>query len=266
MGSFALSIEVCSIADDVHLRERTRLFMCTHGEQHPGDTLDLTSETAWIDLIPSLVSTARSLAYAYSSQVSSWQGQEEELAQDIVQETARRMIERARKAERGEAEPVHSRKMITITAQNYCKDLRRHDQRLLRPQAYGYEMPGQSANDAGPALFDEICEHIDHRHLLEQVARDIACFPEKQRTALLIDLANRMSFCGQPTMLQQAFLAAGIELADYLRPLPDDRRERNQHMSLLNYALRRVALLPCVQEYLTGVPQPIPVRRARRVA
>lgn len=228
--------------------------------------MDLTSETAWIDLIPSLVLTARSLAYSYASQVSSWQGQEEELAQDIVQETARRMIERARKAERGEAEPVHSRQMITTTAQNYCKDLRRHDQRLLRPQAYGLELQGPLPANAGPALFDEICEHIDHKHLLEQVARDIARFPQKQRTALLIDLANRMSFCDQPTTLQQAFLAAGIELTDYLRPLPDERRERNQYMSLLNYALRRVAQLPCVQEYITGVPQPPPVRKTRRVA
>lgn len=240
--------------------------MCTYGKQPAGDMLDLTSETAWIDLFPLLVSTARSLAYSYSAQVSSWQGQEEELAQDIVQETARRMIERARKAERGEAEPVYSRKMITTTAQNYCKDLRRHDRRLFRPQAYGYEVSGQVPADASPALFDEICEYIDHRQLLEQVVSEIVRFPEKQRTALLIDLANRMSFCGPPTMLQQAFLAAGTDIADYLRPLPDDRRERSQHMSLLNYALRRIALLPCVQEYLTGVPQTKQARKHRRVA
>lgn len=237
--------------------------MYTHGENLAVETLDLTSETAWIDLIPSLASTARSLAYSYASQVSSWQGQEEELAQDIVQETARRMIERARKAERGEAEPVHSRKMITTTAQNYCKDLRRHDQRLLRPEAYGIAM--QDPASAHSPLFDEICEHIDQKQLLEQVARDIAGFPEKQRTALLIDLANRMSFFGQPTALQQAFLAAGIDLERYIRPLPNNRRERSQHMSLLNYALRRVARLPCVQEYITGVRQETPAHRTRRV-
>ncbi|HEY1348062.1 MAG TPA: hypothetical protein VGF67_00380 [Ktedonobacteraceae bacterium] len=237
--------------------------MYTHGEHLAGDTLDLTSETTWIDLIPSLVSTARSLAYSYASQVSSWQGQEEELAQDIVQETARRMIERARKAERGEAEPVHSRKMITTTAQNYCKDLRRHDQRLLRPEAYGFAMEGPPSEMA--PLFDEVCEHIDQKQLLEQVARDIASFPEKQRTALLIDLANRMSFMGQPTALQQAFLAVDIDLERYLRPLPNDRRERSQHMSLLNYALRRVAHLPCVQEYITGVQQKTPAHKTRRV-
>lgn len=235
--------------------------MCIHGDNLPLDELDLTSDTAWIDLIPSLVSTARSLAYSYASQVSSWQGQEEDLAQDIVQETARRMIERARKAERGEAEPVHSRNMITTTAQNYCKDLRRRDQRLLRPAAYGAELEGQTGDQ--PSLFDEICEHIDQKQLLEQVAHDIAGFPEKQRTALLIDLANRMSFHGQPTALQQAFLAVGIDLERYLRPLPNDRRERNQHMSLLNYALRRVAHLPCVQEYITGTHAQGPARKAR---
>lgn len=229
--------------------------MCILGDNQPLDTLDLTSETAWTDLIPSLVSTARSLAYSYASQVSSWQGQEEDLAQDIVQETARRMIERARKVERGEAEPVHSRNMITTTAQNYCRDLRRHDQRLLRPAVYGAELESLAGDQ--PSLFDEICEHIDQKQLLAQVAHDIAGFPEKQRTALLIDLANRMSFCGQPTALQQAFLAVGIDLERYLRPLPNDRRERNQHMSLLNYALRRVAHLPCVQEYIMGAYAPV---------
>ncbi len=225
------------------------------------ESLDLTSETTWINLIPLLGSLARSLVYSY--QVPSWQGQEEDLAEDIVQETARRMIERARKAERGEAEPVRSRKMITMTAQNYCKDLRRRDRRLLRPQSNDYDLDMSASGNAQPQLFDAICRNIDQERLLTRVAQGIVDFPEKQRTALLIDLANRMSFDDQPTALQKAFLEAGIELEHYKRPLPDDRRERNQHMSLLNYALRRVAQLPCVQEYLAGAEQTRPARRPR---
>lgn len=240
--------------------------MFTTLENLQTESLDLTSESTWIDLIPALGSTARSLAYSYAYQVSSWQGQEEDLAQDIVQETARRMIERARKAERGEAEPVHSRKMITITAQNYCKDLRRRDQRLLRAPANGSDLGDAAPDGSQPRFFDAICEHIDQEQLLAQVAREIVGFPEKQRTALLTDLANRMSFDSQPTALQKAFREAGIELEPYKRSLPDDRRERNQHMSLLNYALRRVAQLPCVQEYITGVKQESSTRKAQSTA
>ncbi|HLI71119.1 MAG TPA: hypothetical protein VKV19_15295 [Ktedonobacteraceae bacterium] len=236
--------------------------MFTTLENLQTDSLDLTSESTWIDLIPALGSTARSLAYSYAYQVSSWQGQEEDLAQDIVQETARRMIERARKAERGEAEPVHSRKMITTTAQNYCKDLRRRDQRLLRSSAGSSDLGNAISSGSQPRFFDAICEYIDQEQLLAQVAREIVNFPEKQRMALLIDLANRMSFDNQPTALQKAFREAGIELEQYRCPLPDDRRERNQHMSLLNYALRRVAQLPCVQEYITGVKRESSARKA----
>lgn len=240
--------------------------MLTTVENLQTESLDLTSESTWVDLIASLRSTARFLAYSYSYQVPSWQGQEEDLAQDIVQETARRMIERARKAERGEAEPVRSRKMITTTAQNYCKDLRRRDLRLFRSFENGFDLDDSAPADSQPRFFDAICEQINQEQLLAQVAQGIACFPEKQRTALLIDLANRMSFDGQPTALQKAFREAGIEMEHYRRPLPDDRRERGQHMSLLNYALRRVAQLPCVQEYLTGVKQKPRVHTTRYTA
>jgi|SRR5581483_775419 len=228
--------------------------------------LDLTSETTWVNLIPSLDATAHSLAYSYSNQVPCWQGQEEDLAQDIVQETALRMIERARRAERGEAEPVHFRKMITTTAQNYCKDLRRRDCRLLRWQSSNADLDELAPAASHPRFFDAICERLDHERLLAQVAQGIVCFPHKQRTALLIDLANRMSFDDRPGVLQRAFREAGVELKHYVRLLPNDQRARSQHTSLLNHALRRVARLPCVQEYITGVKQKPPARKTRKGA
>ncbi len=170
------------------------------------ETLDLSSEITWRNLTLSLGSFARSLVYSFH--VPSWRGQEEDIIEDIVQETARRIIERIQKAERGEADPVQSLpKMITIIAQNY------------------------------------------QEQLLTQVAREIANFPKKQRKALLIDLANRMYFDKQPTPLQKAFLEAGIQLEQYRQPLPKDIQERNQHASLLNHANKRIAQLPCVQEY-----------------
>jgi DNA-directed RNA polymerase specialized sigma24 family protein len=225
------------------------------------EPLDFTSEGVWSNLTPSLGSFARSLVY--SSQVPSWRGQEEELVEDIVQETARRIVERAQKAERGEADPIRSLKMITTTAQNYCIDMRRRDSRLIRVQPDNYMLDNQVRRDYQPQLFDTICEHVDQEQLLSQVAHGIASFPKKQRTALLIDLANRMSFDERPTPLQKAFLEAGIQLEQYRQPLPGDRQKRGQHVSLLNYAMKRVAQLPCVQEYITGT-KPAPRLRKRR--
>ncbi len=228
------------------------------------EPLDLTSEIAWNNLTPSLGRFVRKLVY--SSQVPSWHGQEEELIEDIVQETARRIIERSQKAERGEADPIRSLKMITTTAQNYYIDLRRRDRRLLRIEPGNYVLNNQSDGANQLQLFDAICENVDQEQLLRQVAHGIAGFPKKQRTALLIDLANRMSFDGQPTPLQQAFLDAGIELEFYRQPLPDDKRARGQHVSLLTYAMKRVAQLPCVKEYITGVKQATRLRKTRCLA
>src|SRR5439155_1104437 len=84
------------------------------------------SEDIWDTLYPSLQSLARYLVYALRIPV--WQGQEEDMIEDIVQETARRLLERVRKAERGEAEPIHCLKhMMIVIAKNYCKDLRRSE-------------------------------------------------------------------------------------------------------------------------------------------
>src|SRR5947209_12441629 len=62
------------------------------------------SEDIWDTLYPSLQSLARYLVYALRIPV--WRGQEEDMIEDIVQETARRLLERVRKAECGEAEPI----------------------------------------------------------------------------------------------------------------------------------------------------------------
>jgi DNA-directed RNA polymerase specialized sigma24 family protein len=217
------------------------------------DLNDLTNEITWRNLTLSLGPFVRSLVYSF--RVSSWRGQEEDIIEDIVQETATRIIERAQKAERGEAHPIHSLShMITIVALNYCRDLRRRDLRLSRMQPDQYMLEVRVNKGDQPHMFDAICEGVDQEMLLTRVAWEIAHFPEKQRKALLIDLANRMCFDLRPTPLQKAFLEAGIQLEQYCRPLPTDARERSQHVSLLNYAYKRVAHLPCVKEFILGTP------------
>jgi DNA-directed RNA polymerase specialized sigma24 family protein len=212
------------------------------------DSFDLNSEVTWDNLYASVRSLARYLVYSFT--VPSWRGQEEDILEDIVQETARRLIERVRKAERGEAEPVYSLKqMMIVIAQNYCKDLRRSDRRLLHmsPRNGGAETVA-SADEQALAL-DAVTEKVYQEWLFMLVAYEIANFPDKQRKALLTDLANRMSFETQPTPLQKAFLEAGIRLEQYRQPLPTSPQERSRHASILNYAYRRVAHLRCIQEY-----------------
>jgi DNA-directed RNA polymerase specialized sigma24 family protein len=213
------------------------------------DTFDLSSDSTWRKLYPALESWAR--YFVYSLHFSFWQGQENDIVEDVVQETVRRMIEYARKAERGEAPPIHALKsMMKVIAQNYCKDLKRRDRRLLhmQPQDDSLQLRASTRNQV--SLVELGSENVYQEGLFKLVACEIANFPEKQRTAVLIDLANRMQFGTQPTPLQKAFLEVGIDLQQYQRPLPADPRERSRHVSLVNYAYKRIASLPCVQQYI----------------
>jgi DNA-directed RNA polymerase specialized sigma24 family protein len=209
---------------------------------------DLCSESICTNLYLPLYSFVRSLVYSFH--VPCWKGQEEDIVEDIVQETFRRAIERNQKAGRGEADPIFSLKhMVMIIARNYTKDLRRHDSRLLRIEPREATLLGWEGKAEQHGLLDFICESIDQELLFIQIAHEIAHFPEKQRTVLLIDLANRMCFDTYPTPLQKAFLQAGVELEQYRQPLPANARERSQYLSLLYYAYKRVANLPCIQNY-----------------
>ncbi len=152
--------------------------MSTESADLLAEPLDLANEITWKKLTHSLGSFARSLVYSY--RVPSWRGQEEDIAEDIVQETVRRIIERTQKSQRGEADPIRSlHHMTTIIAQNYCRDLRRRDRRLVPCNqtsslgAYG------NVKATNHPLFDTICEGVDQELLLAQIAREIANFPNK---------------------------------------------------------------------------------------
>jgi DNA-directed RNA polymerase specialized sigma24 family protein len=204
----------------------------------------------WSDLYPRLRTICRQLVYSFHVPV--WRGQEEDIIQDILQETARRIIERTKKVERGEATPFYApERMVTTIAYNYCRDMRRHDQRLLR-------LPLREANALlfdPPSMADSsdieetATESAYQDALFIQLAYDIAKFPCKQRQALLIDLANRMFFGLRLTSLQQAFLSVGIRLQDYQRPLPVNKQELQRYTALLYCAYRRIARLTALREY-----------------
>src|SRR5438094_8452301 len=75
---------------------------------------------AWSAFSPTLSTMVTRLVYA--SRVPTWYGQEDEIAADIVQEAARRLLERLRKAERREADPIQCfERMAVATAFNYCR-------------------------------------------------------------------------------------------------------------------------------------------------
>lgn len=213
------------------------------------EELDLNTDSSWKHLYPVLRSSVR--YFVYSSNIPSWQGQENDIIEDIVQETARRMIEYARKAERGKAPAIQSPKsMMMIVAKNYCRDKSRRDRRLLHVE-HQDALPQFRMSEHNPVNLVELgTEYVYQEGLFKLVASEIVNFPEKQRKAILIDLANRMHFGAQATPLQNAFLEVGIDLQQYRQPLPANPQQHGRHLSLLTHAYRRIASLPRVQQYI----------------
>lgn len=217
-------------------------------EDQPSNTdhYPVISEETWRTLYADLRSLASYLVRA--SPLPYWHGQEEDLAEDIAQETVRRVMERAQKAERGEASPIQSLKqMATTIAYNYCRDLKRHDYRLSRLDMTDASMYSPhsypTGNCSAEDLLEAVADKVDQEALFDELARLIGRFPPKQKRALLIDLANRMPFGEERTSLQASFLAHGIELHHYCQPLPDDHKERCRHISLVSQAYKRINCL-----------------------
>ena len=213
------------------------------------EEFDLDRDSTWKKLYPLLISLAR--YFVYTSNIPSWRGQEIDIIEDIVQETGRRLIERAQKAARGEALPIQSLKsMLFAVVHNYCEDLRRRDRRLLPIQSQNttFQSYIEQRNPISPA--ETAIENVYNDALFKLLAPEIAALPNKQRQAILIDLASRMHFGKRPTPLQQAFFEVGINLQEYKRMFPSNPSERSRHYALVHYAYKRVANLQQVRRYI----------------
>jgi DNA-directed RNA polymerase specialized sigma24 family protein len=209
---------------------------------------DLDDEATWNNLYSTLHPLVSSLVY--SLHVPSWYGQEEDLIDDIIQETMRRAIERLQKAKCGAATPIRSLQyMMIVIAQNYCRDLRRKDCRVSHHLFTGYIVENDIYGEVCSSPLEIATENVYQELIFAALAHEVARFPMKQRNALLIDLANHMYFDAQPTSLQKAFLQEGIQLRQYRQLLPTNRLEKNRHVSLLNSAYRRIAHLFCIEDY-----------------
>jgi len=221
----------------------------TFSQVSDSEEFDLDSDSTWKKLYPLLESLAR--YFVYSSNIPSWRGQEKDVIEDIVQETARRIIERSQKAARGEVPPTQSlKKMLFTVARNYCIDLCRRDRRLMRLQTQDAVLQTFLNPTNQVDLAEAGVENVYMEMLFRLVAREVVSFPDKQRRAILMDVASRMHFDRHPTPLQQAFLDVGIDLREYQQALPSSPGEVSRHSALVSYAYKRVVSLRQVQKYI----------------
>jgi DNA-directed RNA polymerase specialized sigma24 family protein len=212
---------------------------------HP-DTTDLTlsphsqaSEQLWLDLSSWLFPVVH--MWVCCSGIRSWRGQYKEIAEEIVQETAMRTFKYTQRAERGEVPPVISLKSLSkVIALNHFRDRCKKDCRLIHSEEEEFlherVLSQHEASDPSQIACDQLVSHAT----LLTAAQVVANFPRRQRLALLTDLANNTDLDAQPTPLEIAFSAVGVQLRDYHRPLPDDQTERGKHSALLCIAYKRL--------------------------
>jgi len=219
--------------------------MTAHTNSTEPPQCDLCSDTTWQKL--SLLLRPLIKHWVYCSHVSSWKGQEFDIIEDILQESLFRIFKYAKKAECGEVPPIEMLEHISmVIAHNCCKDMRRKDQRLTRLSLDEQMFVRQVVMPNRSEVSEIALDNLFREWLYMKVSQDIVKFPEKQRRALLVDLANMMHFDEEPTLLQQAFLEQKIRLQDYQQSLPMNSVERSRHASLLSVALKRVGKLKYV--------------------
>jgi hypothetical protein len=213
-----------------------------------------SQEALWIPLYFLLLPLAKS--WVYAAHIYSWTGQENDIAWDIVLVTIRRIYEYNLKAQ-DENVPIRSFQQLSIRiARNYFQDLRRKDNRLQPFNRDGCSQAEFTIHDE-INIADEILDRVYEEWLFEEIAREIASYPIKLRTAMLIDIARRMDFDAQPTPLQAAFLALGIQLRDFENQLPRDPTMRSRHSSLVSLGYRKLAIAFASRESKTVVTSTI---------
>ena len=204
----------------------------------------------WENLYPLLHSwVAR---WVCTSRIPLWTRQRNAVIDDIVGEAILKIVAYAKRAARGEVPEIDSLESIcAVTAYHCYVDAHRRDQRML-PLMPEYEEPvGTSITRIDIDPLEQAIDNIHDELVFIQAARWIVNFPDNQRTALLIDLANRMYFDPfQPTPLQEALASVGIDMRDYNKPLPFDKQARARHAAHLSLAYKRLALLAYLQRYM----------------
>jgi DNA-directed RNA polymerase specialized sigma24 family protein len=173
--------------------------------------------------------------------VAVWLGQEQEIAEDIVQNSLEKIVRYVQQTQ-ARGVPICSFEHLGLVITRHCFfDMRRRDLRLRHFSPDGEGGSEQLALDHLVDPSQEAEEKMYEEWLLAASAQTIAAFSLKLRLAILADLANRSYFDAEPSVLQQAFLAADIHLQDYQRAPSSDPAERGRQSALRSLAYKRIA-------------------------
>ncbi len=182
------------------------------------------------------------LSWIHQYSLPIWHGQEQEIAEDILQETSMRILKYVHQSAFNDRRPIESLDNFCITvARNCVRDLRRRQYKLTRLSSLSEtrEWYKQDLPDSDDPL-ELALTHLMSRDTLMGLARIIVDFPPGQRRAILIDLAQHSDFDEESGPLHIIFLEFGINLHEYILTHPQDSAARSRHASLLSIAYKRL--------------------------
>ncbi len=204
------------------------------------------NEQSWSQLYASLRHPVTLYVHMYAA--PTWIEQRYDLIEDIIQEIATRMFRQTQLNDTHEGTPIRNiESFCHIMVRNYCRDLWRKEKRVsfFPRDAYAFDaaIMYELSEDPLEATLDDLTTNA----VLIEVARIIVDFPERQRTALLIDLARYNDFGEEPTLLEKILANVGITLRAYRGALPQTPIERGRHNASLSYAYKRLRLTYCTE-------------------
>lgn len=201
---------------------------------------DYTNETLWENL--STVLKPRIKSWIRTHTLPSWRGQEDDIADDILQDTLEKLWRTFLKAEKGIGRAIEALERFAFrTARNCCIDRWRKDRRLLRlddgDHSYEDQISRTQYVDPEEIVVDKEYEHWR----CSEVSLHVLSFSPKSQLALLIEFASKLTGRGEPAgPLQRALLARGVDLNYYRRDMPADPKLKGRHASLVSQGYKKL--------------------------
>ncbi len=198
------------------------------------ERMPLTTEE-WCTLNKTLLSHIRYNLCKYNT--THWMGSEQELAEDVLQETYTRVLHFAQSDEDQECTPLikNFEALCKTIATRYILDLRRKDKRLvgsLDNTKFSITHETISMSDDPATLAVEDITLYTHMFTFSQIVKR---FPD--------NLARSADFDDEyPRPLERAMWSVGISLREYYCELPHDPILRSRHNALVCLAYRRLRL------------------------
>ncbi len=160
--------------------------------------------------------------WIHSSNVPSWQGQEDDIVDDIIQEVVVRIFRYIHAVKHKEdLRGASFERVSLLIARRYCNDLQKQDTPLVHFSLMDSWQHNEIIYDEDMNPQEDASKKISQEYLFHTFAKATMMLPTQVRHIILVDLANRTDVEEYSIALRQAFGSIGVPVENYQRSLPE---------------------------------------------